>query len=138
MDLRITYHVHGADERAAVARAREIALEQTVELAADALSADVVARIVGRVEAVEPLGKERWSTVIAYDPLLVSGEMPQLFNLLFGNVSMQAGVVVAGVDWPHELLAALGGPRHGIEGIRAPTGAPGGGGVFTRPKPLRG
>src|SRR5207253_1756828 len=56
MDLRITYHVHGADERAAAARAREIALEQTVELAADALSADVVARIVGRVEAVKPLG----------------------------------------------------------------------------------
>src|SRR6184192_4858870 len=80
MDLRITYHVHGADERAAAARAREIALEQTVELAADALSADVVARIVGRVEAVEPLGDGRWSSVIAYDPAVVSGEMPQLLT----------------------------------------------------------
>jgi len=136
MDLRITYQVHGADERAAVARAREIALEQTVELAADALSADVVARIVGRVEAVEPLGEERWSTVIAYDPAVVSGEMPQLLNLLFGNVSMQAGVVVAGVDWPHELLAALGGPRHGIEGIRALTGARGRALLCTALKPL--
>src|SRR5207302_373497 len=119
MDLRITYHVHGADERAAVARAREIALEQTVELAADALSADVVARIVGRIAAVEPLGEGRWSSVIAYDPAVVSGEMPQLLNLLFGNISLQAGVVVASVEWPLQLLASLGGPRQGIAGVRA-------------------
>ena len=125
MDLRITYHVHGADERAAVARAREIALEQTVELAADALSADVVARIVGRIAAVEPLGEGRWSSVIAYDPAVVSGEMPQLLNLLFGNISLQSGVVVAGIEWPPELLASLGGPRHGIAGLRELTGAPG-------------
>src|SRR5690348_16858753 len=125
MDLRITYHVHGADERGAAARAREIALEQTVELAADALSADVAARIVGRVEAVEPLGAGRWSTVIAYDPAVVSGEVPQLLNLLFGNISMQAGIVVANVDWPPELLAPLGGPRHGIAGLRELTGARG-------------
>src|ERR1700745_1007831 len=99
MDLRISYHVNGADERAAVARAREIALEQTVELAADALSAGVVGGIVGRVGAVEPLGEGRWSTVIAYDPAVVSGEIPQLLNLLFGNVSMQGGIVVASVEW---------------------------------------
>ena len=136
MDLRITYHVHGADHRAAAARAREIALEQTVELAADALSADVAARIVGRVEAVEPLGEGRWSSVIAYDPAVVSGEIPQLLNLLFGNVSMQAGVVVADVAWPLELLASLGGPRHGIAGLRELTGAQGGALLCTALKPL--
>src|SRR5207302_11289142 len=107
MDLRLPYHVHGADHRAAAARAREIALEQTVELPADALSAAVAARLVGRVEAVEPLGEGRWSSVIAYHPAVVSGEIPQLLNLLYGNVSMQAGVVVASVDWPPELLASL-------------------------------
>src|SRR2546423_5583738 len=120
MDLRITYHAHGADERAAVARAREIALEQTVELAADALSADVVARIVGRVEAVEPLGDGRWSSVIAYDPAVVSGEMPQLLNLLFGNISLQSGVVVAGIGMAAPPLAFLRRAPH------APPGPPGG------------
>jgi len=136
MDLRITYHVHGADERAAAARAREIALEQTVELAADALSADVVARIVGRIEVVEPLGDGRWSSVIAYDPAVVSGEMPQLLNLLFGNISLQSGVAVASVEWPLQLLASLGGPRHGIAGLRELTGAPGRALLCTALKPL--
>src|SRR2546429_5618333 len=136
MDLRITYHVHGADERAAAARAREIALEQTVELAADALPADVVARIAGGAEAVEPLGDGRWSSVIAYDPAVVSGEMPQLLNLLFGNISLQSGVVVASIEWPLELLASLGGPRHGIAGLRELTGAPGRALLCTALKPL--
>src|ERR1043166_6174248 len=127
MDLRITFHVHGGGE---------IALEQTVELAADALYADVVARIVGGGGAVEPLGDGRWSSVIAYDPAVVSGEIPQLLNLLFGNISMQSGVVVAGVEWPLQLLAALGGPRHGIAGLRELTGAPGRALLCTALKPL--
>src|SRR5205807_279304 len=64
------------------------------------------------------------------------GEIPQLLNLLFGNVSMQAGVVVADVDWPLELLASLGGPRHGIAGLRELTGARGGPLLCTALKPL--
>src|SRR2546429_4788027 len=124
MDLRITYHVHGADERAAAARAREIALEQTVELAADALSADVVARIVGRVEAVEPLGDGRWSSVIAYDPAVVSGEMPQLLHLLFGNISLPAGGRLAGNQRPLEPPPFPRGPRPRHPGPRQLTGAP--------------
>src|SRR5256886_7191964 len=49
---------------------------------------------------------------------------------------MQAGVVVAGVDWPPELLASLGGPRYGIAGLRDLTGARGRALLCTALKPL--
>lgn len=123
MDLRVTYHLTGAEGRdAAAARAREIALEQTVELPADAVPADVAERIVGRVAAVEPLDDARWRVVIGFDPVVVGADLPQLLNLLFGNISLKRGILVAGIEWPPELLVALGGPRLGIAGLRELTG----------------
>src|SRR2546429_5159833 len=62
--------------------------------------------------------------------------MPQLLNLLFGNISLQSGVVVASVEWPLQLLASLGGPRQGIAGVRELTGAPGRALLCTALKPL--
>jgi ribulose-bisphosphate carboxylase large chain len=124
MDLRVTYHLAGGDAREAVARARGIALEQTVELAAEAVPAGVAERVVGRVESVEPLGQgdARWRAVIAFDPAVAGDDVTQLLNLLFGNISLQRGIVVADVDWPPALLRVLGGPRLGIAGLRAATG----------------
>jgi len=123
MDLRVTYHLTAADGREAATRARDIALEQTVELAADAVPADVAERIVGRVESVEPLGAARWRAVIAFDPVVVGRDLPQLLNLLFGNISLKPEILIAGVAWPPELLGALGGPSLGIAGLRDLTGA---------------
>jgi len=123
MSLRVTYHLAGTDAREAALRARDIAHEQTVELAPDAALPDAARRIVGRVETVERLGDARWRAVIGFDPELVGDDIPQLLNLLFGNISLKAGILIAGIDWPPALLSALGGPRLGIAGLRALTGA---------------
>src|SRR2546422_160456 len=137
MDLRVTYHIAGSDARDTAERARDIALEQTVELAADAVPPAIADRIVGRVESVEPLAHGRWRAVIAFSPVVVGGDLPQLLNLLFGNISLKPGILVAAIDWPPELLAALGGgPRHGIAGLRALAGAPTRALLCTALKPL--
>ena len=49
--------------------------------------------------------------MIAYEPELVDGDVTQLFNLLFGNVSLMSGVRVVDVEFPDSLLARLPGPR---------------------------
>ena len=49
---------------------------------------------------------------------IVGGQVPQLLNVLFGNVSLQPGVRVVEVAWPDALAAALPGPRFGIDGMR--------------------
>jgi ribulose-bisphosphate carboxylase large chain len=121
MRLTVTYHLAGPS-RAAAATAADIAFEQTVELAPDAVPSDVAARVAGRVESVKPLGRGRGGgrsvAVISFDPAVVCGDLPQLLNLLFGNISFKAGIFVADIAWPEELLEALPGPALGAAGVR--------------------
>jgi len=122
MRLRVTYHL-ACSSRLAAARAQDIAFEQTVELPADAVPPEVARRVAGHVESVESLGRGRSRVVISFDPAVVCGDLPQLLNLLFGNISLKTGIVIAGLEWPNGLLAELGGPRLGIVGLRELTGA---------------
>jgi S-methyl-5-thioribulose 1-phosphate isomerase len=135
MRLRVTYHL-ACSSRVAAAKARDIAFEQTVELPADSVPPDVATRIAGRVESVEALARGRSRAVISFDPGVVCGDLPQLLNLLFGNISLKAGILIAGLEWPAELLSALRGPRLGIAGLRELTGARGRPLLCTALKPL--
>lgn len=127
MRLRVTYHL-ACPSRVAAVRARDIAFEQTVELPAASVPRDLAERVAGRVESVASLGRGRSRAVISFDPAAVCGDMPQLLNLLFGNISLKPGILIADIEWPPDLLAALGGPRFGIRGVRRLTG--------TRDRPL--
>ena len=74
--------------------------------------------LAGRVEQLERLGKRRWRATIGYPAEVVGLQVPQVLNVLFGNVSLQTGVLVTEVDWPPSLVAALPGPAFGIAGVR--------------------
>ena len=120
--LRVTYVLTRGARADAEATARFIAREQSVEVP-EGTAPEVEARLVGRVERVEPAGAGAWRAVIAYDPELVGGDLTQLFNLVFGNVSLMSGVRVVDVEFPDSLLARLPGPRFGIGGLRDACGA---------------
>src|SRR3989442_62599 len=135
MRLRVTYHL-ACSSRLAAARAQDIAFEQTVELPAHALPPEVALRVAGRVESVESLGRGRSRAVISFDPGAVCGDLPQLLNLLFGNISPKTGILIPALEWPDELLTALRGPRLGIAGLRELTGARGRPLLCTALKPL--
>lgn len=106
------------------AKATAIAHEQTVELDPGLVPEALRSTIPGRVEWIEPTGRGAARATIAYAPELAAGDLPQLLNLLFGNVSMQSGVRLEAIDWPPSLLASFPGPRHGIAGLRALAGVP--------------
>jgi len=123
--MRVTYRLTCAVAEDPVAKAWDIAYEQTVELPPGRVAPDIAGRVAGRVEAVEPLGENRWDAVLSFDTSTVGDDLPQLLNLLFGNISMKAGILLAEVEWPEALLAQLGGPGFGIEGLREITGVRG-------------
>jgi ribulose-bisphosphate carboxylase large chain len=119
--LRVTYDLACPTRGAAESKARDIAREQTVEVP-EGTAPEVEARLVGQVGAVAEQEAGRWRVVIAYEPELIGGDVTELFNLLFGNVSLKPAVRVVDIAFPDTLLASLPGPRFGIAGIREASG----------------
>jgi ribulose-bisphosphate carboxylase large chain len=122
--VTVTYHVRsGAD--AIAARAQAIAVEQSVEMPLEAIdSPDVLRDIVGEVEAIEPCGDGLFAVRIGLAPATIGNDGGQLLNMLFGNTSLHDDVTLHDVALPPDLVAAFGGPGHGIAGLRRRVAAP--------------
>ncbi len=106
------------------ARAQGIAVEQSVEMPLPAVEdASVLQDIVGQVAEIADLGDGGFEVRIALAVATVGEDAGQMLNMIFGNTSMHACVNLVDVEIPPEFAAAFGGPRHGIEGLRARVGA---------------
>ena len=133
MTARLTaiYHVQ-AQGAGIEARARAIAVEQSVEMPIEGIDLPfVLTDIVGQVEAIAEL-RDGWFEVrigLAVATVLDSegrGDGGQLLNMLFGNTSLHADVALWDVELPAGLCPqAFTGPRHGIAGLRRRVGASG-------------
>jgi ribulose-bisphosphate carboxylase large chain len=122
--LEAVYHVR-SDGGAIEARAHAIAVEQSVEIPVTAIDDPFVrAEIVGRVLAIDAIGDQRFAVRIALAAATIGADAGQLVNMLFGNTSIHEDVVLHDVAFPAELIKAFGGPRHGLDGLRARVGAP--------------
>ena len=118
-----TYRL-AAGARDLAARAQVLALEQSVELPAEALhDPRIVEEVVARVEAIEPQPDGSATVRLALSPQTVGDDAGQLMNMLFGNSSLHPDVELVDVDVPEALARHFGGPSGGIAGLRALTGA---------------
>ncbi len=111
---------------AAAERAEQLALEQSIEMPLAAVMDERVrTQVVARVESVAEQSDGSHHARLALASETVHDDPGQLMNMLFGNCSLQPDVEWVGLDLPATLARALGGPNHGIEGLRARTGAQG-------------
>ena len=120
----VTYRVFADSAAEARARARDIALEQTVEIPADVVPVGFIAdEIVGRVEDLGTEAEGHYRATISYSPQSCGAELPQLLNVIFGNSSIQKGLKVTGLDLG-PLAGDFAGARFGVAGLRALARAP--------------
>jgi ribulose-bisphosphate carboxylase large chain len=112
------YHLTG-DEAGARAKAQDLCLEQTVELP-DALVTDAMIRahVLGQIESLSPMGEEVFEARISFAVEIAGGELTQLVNVLFGNISLKSGVRLERMELPPSLLQHFRGPRFGRKGVR--------------------
>ncbi len=116
--IRVAYRLT-ADEAAARAMAEDICIEQTVEFPRDLLPpGEISEKIVGRVESFRPIGDGTFEAIISYSTITLGDELPQLLNVLFGNISIKQGIRVQRLEFPESVYQRLGGPRFGREGLR--------------------
>lgn len=116
--FRVVYHLFGS-EAEAHAKAMDICLEQTVEFPADLVPAgDIQDSIVGQIESLQAIGPDHYEAIISYANETGGSEFPQLLNVIFGNISIKAGIRVIRLDLSPTLLEAYRGPRFGQQGWR--------------------
>jgi ribulose-bisphosphate carboxylase large chain len=121
--LIATYHVR-ADARAIEARAKAIAVEQSVEMPLSAIEDQhVLDEIVGRVEAISQISNDLFAVHIGLSRVTVGTDAGQLINMLFGNTSLQDDVTLHDVDFPDDVVAGFDGPHLGLDGLRERAGA---------------
>ncbi len=115
----VTYHVRS--EAASIeARARGIAVEQSVEMPVEAIDdPSILSDIVGTVEAIEPIGDSVFAVRIGLALDTVGSDAGQLMNMLFGNTSLQDDVILHDVDLP----PLFAGPAQGLAALRSRLGA---------------
>jgi ribulose-bisphosphate carboxylase large chain len=117
--LKATYRVR-CDADAIEARARAIAIEQSIEMPVAAVNDDFVhTEIVGRVERISEKPDRLYEVEISLAMETVGGDAGQLMNMIYGNTSLQEDVLLHDVELPAVLIAHFGGPRHGPHSLRA-------------------
>jgi ribulose-bisphosphate carboxylase large chain len=111
-----------SDAASIAARARGIAVEQSVEMPVEAIDdPSVLSDIVGVVDSIEPAGDGLFRVRIGLAAETVGGDAGQLMNMLFGNTSLQDDVVLLDADVPAEFV----GPAAGLAALRSRLGVTG-------------
>jgi ribulose-bisphosphate carboxylase large chain len=123
LDIHAVYRVR-SDARSITIRARTIAIEQSVEMPLEAIDDPFVnSEIVARVLDIKDVGGGVFDVRIALASATIGGDVGQLINMLFGNISIHDDVMLHDVELPVEFVCAFEGPRHGIETLRRRVGA---------------
>lgn len=137
--LHITYQLTPPPGQPIEAFCRGIALEQTVEIADDLIGSNLIReQIVGETLALAPLPAMPGSfrAVIAYRAETTAYALPQLLNLLYGNISIKNNIRILDIELPLALLARWHGPNYGSAGVRRLIGAHGRALAMTALKPM--
>ncbi|MCI1821141.1 RuBisCO large subunit C-terminal-like domain-containing protein [Megasphaera sueciensis] len=123
----VLYRITADSKEEAQNLAQKIAVEQTIEFPPDLVERQsIFDNIVGNVKFTE-YGDGQYRYWITYNDGAAGTEITQLFNVVFGNSSMQPGIWVEDIEFSSAFLSAYHGPHFGIAGIRELLG------VFHRP-----
>lgn len=121
--VTVRYSVYG-DSTGALETARAICVEQSIEFPPHLIPQnDFWAGVMGRLEGFESLSEQHHQAVISYALETFTGDIVQLLNIVYGNVSMIRGIRLEEVSLPATLIEQFEGPRLGLSGLRERCGS---------------
>ncbi len=114
----VLYKISG-NEKDAYAKAKGICLEQTVEFPDELIPNGIIRdHILGKIESFSKNDSNSYCAVISFAVATTGNELPQLLNVVFGNISIKHGIRVEHLELPQTLLKFFKGPRFGRNGLR--------------------
>lgn len=122
--FEVLYRLQG-NEVEALAKAKDICIEQTVEFPEDLLpEGDIRDQIIGQIVDFSPCSEDEFLARISYPVEDAGGTLVQFLNVVFGNISIKPGIRVEALDLPESILNLFRGPRLGRDGLRRLLQAP--------------
>jgi ribulose-bisphosphate carboxylase large chain len=119
-DRFAAWYLLSGDEAEARAKAHDLCLEQTVECPAEILPAGFIPdQVVGRLEAFERTDRGAHRALISFLNDVTGSELPQLLNVLYGNISLKQGFRLECLSDGSPFWSRFRGPRFGRAGLRA-------------------
>lgn len=113
----LTYRVQAESEHEAEQIAHHIRTEQTVEMPLPAVPRSAVHSIAELISIQPSEVAGSWKVMISFPTSIIDGDITQLVNVLFGNISLLPGIKI--VDADDHLFSNLNwGPSFGIDGVR--------------------
>ena len=132
----VSYLLTGSEEEARL-KAKDICYEETVEFPEDLTPAGPIRdQIVGKIEDFSPAGGRGYRALISYAVESAACGLPQVLNVVLGNMSMKPGIKVERLLLADGILSAFPGPRFGRDGLRALLGVPSRPLICTALKPM--
>jgi S-methyl-5-thioribulose 1-phosphate isomerase len=123
--IQTVYRVK-ADAKTIEARARGIAVEQSVEMPVEPIEDRfVLDEILGHVDSITDLGGGDYEVRVGLASITTGYEAGQFINMILGNTSLQDGISLVDAVFPPDIIKAFGGPNHGLEGLRGKVNATG-------------
>ena len=134
--FQVLYTLSGYSNEDAEVMAQFICVEDTIEFPHELVApGEFHDLMVGRVENFEKVG-DRFSVCISYAVETTGFEIPQLLNVIYGNISFLPGIRVEKLELSQTILNAFKGPRYGRQGIRDLLGEPSRPLISTALKPM--
>lgn len=116
--FNVIYRIFGTKQEA-YSKALDICLEQTVEFPGELVPEGVIKdNLIGRIEVFEEINENTFEADISYPVDAAAGELTQLLNVIFGNISIKPDIRVQNLKLSQRILEHFKGPRFGIEGLR--------------------
>jgi ribulose-bisphosphate carboxylase large chain len=107
----------------AEAFAQALIREQSVEIPHSLLTQlDLPPDALGTIQSLEAIDEHRQRLIVAYPTHLAANQLPQLLNLLYGNISIQNGIRIVDLELPADFTTQFVGPRYGLAGLRQQLG----------------
>ena len=133
--FRVTYSVHaGAEEARDIAE--KACVEQTIEFPPELIQDDDIrGEVFGRIEEFSSPSPDSHLVIISYAEECSAFTLPQLLNVMYGNISLFPTMRVERFELPETLASKFKGPRFGLGGLREIFGSKGGPLFMTALKP---
>lgn len=123
--MRVTYRLAADTQESAHSMAEDICVEQTVEFPRELITDEAIRTgIFGQLESLEQHGDRAFRAEIRFPAKVIGRELPQLLNVLFGNISFKPGIRIEGLALSEGCHAPFRGPRFGRQGLRERLGIP--------------